>query len=87
MKHLKILIFIILLLLAPLVLMNLSDHSLIGEDGRGYVTRDIYAHYGDRDLKIAVVTGIHRGRLFPLHRSSGLQGYSPSYLLRLCSTP
>jgi len=58
-KHLKILIFIILLLLAPLVLMNLSDHSLIGEDGRGYVTRDIYAHYGDRDLKIAVVTGIH----------------------------
>ncbi|QHN07381.1 hypothetical protein [Methanothermobacter sp. THM-2] len=39
--------------------MNLSDHSTIGSDSRGYVTKDVYAHYGKQDIKIAVVTGIH----------------------------
>ncbi|MFB2622465.1 hypothetical protein [Methanothermobacter marburgensis] len=50
---------ILLLIVTPLVIMNLSDHSTIGSDSRGYVTKDVYAHYGKQNIKIAVVTGIH----------------------------
>jgi hypothetical protein len=55
----RILITVILLLVTPLVIMNISDHSTIGSDSRGYVTRDVYAHYGEQNIKVAVVTGIH----------------------------
>jgi len=47
-------VFIFLFLFA-----NWSQHSTLGADERGYVTKDVYAHYGDSDKKIAVVTGIH----------------------------
>ncbi len=52
-------ILIIAIILIPLVLLNLSTHSQIGSDDRGYVSKDVYAHYGDSKIKIALVTGIH----------------------------
>ncbi|MBM4240829.1 MAG: hypothetical protein FJ150_04100 [Euryarchaeota archaeon] len=37
---------------------NISGHSQLGSDKRGYVTKDVYSHYFPTK-KIAVVTGIH----------------------------
>lgn len=50
---------IVAVLVTTIVVLNLSEHSTIGSDSRGYVTRDIYAHYGEQSVKIAIVTGIH----------------------------
>ncbi|WP_432704072.1 hypothetical protein ACRERI_03915 [Methanothermobacter thermautotrophicus] len=50
---------IVAVLVTTVVVLNLSEHSTIGSDSRGYVTRDIYAHYGEQSVKIAIVTGIH----------------------------
>lgn len=35
------------------------DHSFLGSDSRGYVTKDIYSNYGSSGPKIAVITGMH----------------------------
>ena len=35
------------------------DHSFLGSDSRGYVTKDIYSNYGSSAPKIAVITGMH----------------------------
>ena len=40
-------------------LYNSSEHSSLGSDSRGYVTKDIYNHYGSSGPKIAIVTGMH----------------------------
>ncbi|MDI6818824.1 MAG: hypothetical protein QMC87_05685 [Methanothermobacter thermautotrophicus] len=50
---------IVAVLVTTVVVLNLSEHSTIGSDSRGYVTRDIYAHYGEQSVKMAIVTGIH----------------------------
>ena len=58
-------IFIILLLItgiiaaAAFMLYNSSNHSNLGSDSKGYVTKDVYAHYGTSSPKIAVITGMH----------------------------
>ncbi|MDZ4171150.1 MAG: hypothetical protein U1C19_03210 [Methanobacteriaceae archaeon] len=41
------------------VVVNLSTHTELGSDDRGYVTKDVYNHYGESKIKIAIVTGIH----------------------------
>lgn len=35
------------------------DHSVLGSDSSGYVTKDIYSHSGFGNTKIAIVTGMH----------------------------
>ena len=35
------------------------DHSFLGSDSRGYVTKDVYSNYGSSGPKIAVITGLH----------------------------
>ena len=35
------------------------DHSFLGSDSRGYVTKDVYSNYGSSGPKIAVITGMH----------------------------
>ena len=58
-------IFIILILLVGIVaaaafmLYNSSDHSTLGSNSKGYVTKDVYAHYGTSGPKIAIITGMH----------------------------
>ena len=49
----------IALVSAPLILISWGEHSQIGSDDRGYVTKDVYAHYGQSNIKIVIVTGIH----------------------------
>ncbi len=57
--------FIILILMvgiiaaAAFVLYNSSDHSFLGSNSKGYVTKDVYNHYGSSGPKIAVITGMH----------------------------
>ncbi len=35
------------------------SHSFLGSDSRGYVTKDVYSHYGSSGPKIAIITGMH----------------------------
>ena len=57
--------FIILILMvgiiaaAAFMLYNSSDHSTLGSNSKGYVTKDVYAHYSTSAPKIAVITGMH----------------------------
>ena len=57
--------FIILILMVGIVaagifmLYNSSEHSNLGSDSKGYVTKDVYNHYGASGPKIAIVTGMH----------------------------
>ncbi|WP_424356311.1 hypothetical protein [Methanobacterium sp. MBAC-LM] len=57
--------FIILILMvgiiaaAAFMLYNSSDHSTLGSNSKGYVTKDVYAHYSASAPKIAVITGMH----------------------------
>lgn len=57
--------FIILILLVGIIaaglfmVYNSSDHSTLGSNSIGYVTKDVYNHYGASESKIAVVTGMH----------------------------
>ena len=34
-------------------------HSFLGSDSKGYVTKDVYSHYGLSSPKIAIITGMH----------------------------
>ncbi|MGB9938189.1 MAG: hypothetical protein ACPK7O_10780 [Methanobacterium sp.] len=38
---------------------NSGDHSIIGSNSNGYVTKDVYSHYGGGQNQIAIVTGMH----------------------------
>ena len=57
--------FIILILIVGIIaaagfmLYNSSDHSTLGSNSKGYVTKDVYAHYSTSAPKIAVITGMH----------------------------
>ncbi|MGB9980500.1 hypothetical protein [Methanobacterium sp.] len=35
------------------------DHSFLGSDSSGYVTKDVYSNYGSVGPKIAIITGMH----------------------------
>ncbi len=54
-----IILAIILLCLGIFIFTNLSSHTTIGSDSRGYVTKDVYSHYGQSTTKIAIITGMH----------------------------
>ena len=58
-NDLNILVLIFMVFLAFLIFANFSQHSNLGSDQRGYVTKDVYAHYGIPQAKIAVITGMH----------------------------
>ncbi len=59
--------FAIFLILVPgnifssLGLDNSADyeHSLLGQNSFGYVTKDVYSYYGSSGPKIAIITGMH----------------------------
>lgn len=59
----KILIILILIVgivaASAFLLYNSSDHSSLGSDSKGYVTKDVYAHYSTSGPKIAIITGMH----------------------------
>jgi hypothetical protein len=35
------------------------DHSFLGSNSKGYVTKDVYSNYGSSGPKIAIITGMH----------------------------
>ncbi len=41
------------------ILLNSSENSTLGTNNVGYVTKDIYNHYGSTGPKMAVITGMH----------------------------
>ena len=53
------LVIMLLLIVGAIIFVNLSAHSSIGSDSTGYVTKDVYSHYGRSNTKIAVITGMH----------------------------
>ena len=55
----KILLMLIRVGLGLYYFYNSGDHSIIGSNNNGYVTKDVYSHYGSNESKIAVVTGMH----------------------------
>jgi len=54
-----VILTIVIICVGIFILTNLSTHSSIGSDSRGYVTKDVYSHYGQSSTKIAVITGMH----------------------------
>jgi hypothetical protein len=58
-KILIITLSILILISGVFIWANLSDHSTVGSDSRGYVTKDVYSHYSQSNKKIAVITGMH----------------------------
>ncbi len=59
MKKTSLLLIIIMVAGAVWLFSNFSQHTDLGSDQRGYVTKDVYCHYGTPNAKIAVVTGMH----------------------------
>lgn len=59
-RNTKYMLLISLVAIAGIIIfMNLGTHASVGSDTRGYVTKDVYAHYGQPSVKIAVITGMH----------------------------
>ena len=58
-NNLITLILSVLIFLMVFTFANLSLHSELGSDNRGFVTKDVYTHYGTPKAKIAVITGMH----------------------------
>ncbi len=54
-----LILFVGIIAAASFMLYNSSDHSTLGSDSKGYVTKDVYAHYSTSAPKIAVITGMH----------------------------
>lgn len=54
-----ILLIILIIVVGILIFANLSTHSSLGSESKGYVTKDVYSHYGQSNSKIAVITGMH----------------------------
>ena len=58
-KKIVTVIFIILILITvPYLIYEWSEHENIGSNEMGYVTKDIYSHYGSQQT-IVLITGIH----------------------------
>jgi hypothetical protein len=49
----------LIMVVGILIFANISYHSSLGSDTNGYVTKDVYSHYGSSNTKIAVITGMH----------------------------
>ena len=54
-----ILLAVLIVVVGIFIFTNLSTHSSVGSDSTGYVTKDVYSHYGQSNTKIAVITGMH----------------------------
>ncbi len=54
-----IVLFICVVAAGLFMLYNSSEHSKLGPDSRGYVTKDVYNHYGASGPAIAIITGMH----------------------------
>ncbi len=59
MKTSSIILIVIMVIGAVYLFANFSQHTNLGSNQQGYVTKDVYAHYGTPNAKIAVVTGMH----------------------------
>ena len=59
MKLSSIILIVILVVGGIYLFANYSQHSNLGSNQQGYVTKDVYSHYGTPNAKIAVVTGMH----------------------------
>ncbi|BDZ71059.1 hypothetical protein [Methanobacterium petrolearium] len=59
MKLSSIILIVILVVGGIYLFANYSQHSTLGSNQQGYVTKDVYSHYGTPNAKIAVVTGMH----------------------------
>ena len=54
-----LILFVGIVAAAAFMLYNSSDHSTLGSNSKGYVTKDVYAHYSTSAPKIAIITGMH----------------------------
>ena len=59
MKTSSLILIIVLIIGAVYLFANFSQHTNLGSNQQGYVTKDVYSHYGAPNAKIAVVTGMH----------------------------
>jgi hypothetical protein len=59
MKTSSLILILILVIGAVYLFANFSQHTSLGSNQLGYVTKDVYSHYGTPNAKIAVVTGMH----------------------------
>jgi len=58
-SYVKILILFIIVIVGLFFLSNSGEHSIIGSNSNGYVSKEVYNHYGSSQNKIAIVTGMH----------------------------
>jgi hypothetical protein len=58
-SYVKLLLLLLIVAAGLFLLYNSSEHSIIGSNSNGYVTKEVYSHYGSDGTKIAVVTGMH----------------------------
>ncbi|HMK53311.1 MAG TPA: hypothetical protein VK444_00860 [Methanobacteriaceae archaeon] len=52
-------VILVVILAAVLIWANLGQHTNLGSNSNGYVTKDVYSHYGVPTVRIAIVTGMH----------------------------
>ncbi len=58
-SSIKILALLIIIGAGLFYLYNSGDHSIIGTNSDGYVSKEVYSHYGSDGAKIAIITGMH----------------------------
>jgi hypothetical protein len=58
-KKRSIIALVIIAVVGLLIFYNLSEHSVLGTNAKGYITKDVYNHYGSSDKKIAIINGMH----------------------------
>lgn len=58
-KNKYIVALVVIAIIGLFLFYNSSQHSVLGTNTKGYVTKDVYNHYGSTDKKIAVITGMH----------------------------
>lgn len=58
-KLVAIIMIIFVILIGFYLFINMHDSENIGSNSIGYVTKDIYSHYGNSEKKIAIVSGMH----------------------------
>lgn len=58
-NNLKIVLVLVVLLVAVLIWANIAQHTNLGSNSNGYVTKDVYSHYKNPTARIAIVTGMH----------------------------
>lgn len=58
-SYVKLLLLLVIVIAGLFFVYDSGEHSIIGSNSNGYVSKEVYNHYGSEQTKIAVITGMH----------------------------